>query len=90
MISANSKRFRRCAKAAIAAAAIFTVLASSAAWAAEQPTAPPAEASARADKVAPRKNKNDIGLRGHGFVRDGDVFTTIDPKLPGEFGRNEL
>ena len=25
-----------------------------------------------------RKDKNDVGIRGHGFVRDGDVFTTID------------
>jgi hypothetical protein len=38
-------------------------------------------ASARADKMASRKNKNDVGIRGRGFMADNGVFTTID--VPG-------
>jgi uncharacterized membrane protein len=80
MIFANSARFHRRVIAAIVVAVIFTAFAvtGSTAWAAEQPTASPAEASARADEMAPRKNKNDIGIQGHGFVASNGVFTTID------------
>ena len=72
--------------AASAAALIFTVLAVAStvpAWAA-QPTASAAEsavasgASADGKMTTSRKNKNDIGLRGHGFVAEDGVFTTID------------
>jgi probable HAF family extracellular repeat protein len=94
MIFANSKRFRstfalrasadkRLSRAAIAAAAIFTafVVASAVpAWAASSkaPAASTAADSAPDQSAASRKNKNDVGIRGHGFVRDGDVFSTID------------
>jgi hypothetical protein len=82
---------KRLSRAAIAAATIFTVLAVASlvpAWAAEQPTVstlktpPPSSgyaAAARADRMATRKGKNnDVGIRGHGFVTDNGVFTTID------------
>ena len=80
MIFANSARFHRRVIAAIVVAVIFTAFAvtGSATRAAEQPTASPAEGSARADKMASRKNKNDIGIQGHGFVASNGVFTTID------------
>jgi uncharacterized membrane protein len=85
MISTNSARFHRRVIAAIVVAVIFTALAvtSSAAWAAEQPTASLAEGSARADEMAPRKNKNDVGIQGHGFVASNGVFTTIDAPRAG-------
>jgi hypothetical protein len=74
---------RRRRLAAIVAAAGCTVLALTSAvpaWAAAQetPTAPEASASADGEIAASRKNKNDVGLRGHGFVADNNVFTTID------------
>jgi uncharacterized membrane protein len=88
MALADSIRFCCCVKTAIATAVAFTALMLAGlmpAWAAEQPTASPAEASARTNKAASRKNKNEVGLSGHGFVRDGDVFTTIDAPGAGAF-----
>ena len=32
-----------------------------------------------------RKGKNDAGIRGHGFVADNGVFTTIDAPGAGLF-----
>jgi hypothetical protein len=76
MMLTNRTRLRGRVKAAIVAAAVFTLAVASLvpAWAAAQEAA----ASAGDDIAPPRKNKNDVGIRGHGFVRDGDVFTTID------------
>jgi probable HAF family extracellular repeat protein len=88
MVLADGAGVLRCVKAAIATAVVVTALTlagSMPAWAVEQPTASPAEASARTDKAASRKNKNEVGVRGHGFVRDGDVFTTIDAPGAGAF-----
>jgi probable HAF family extracellular repeat protein len=81
MILANSRRVRRRVKVAIGAV-IFTALAMASsvpAWAASKdPAASTAADSSRDQNAASRKNKNDVGIKGHGFVRDGDVFTTID------------
>jgi hypothetical protein len=82
MILANSKRFRRCAKSTIAAIVIFMALAVASAmpaWlASEAPAASTAADSAPDRRAASRKNKNDVGITGHGFVADNNVFTTID------------
>jgi probable HAF family extracellular repeat protein len=74
--------------AAIAAAAIFTALAvvSFVPAATEaQPAASDLAASADGEMRVSRKGKRDGGIRGHGFVRDGDVFTTIDAPGVGSF-----
>jgi hypothetical protein len=82
--------------AAIFAAAVFAALAVTGALpvgAAVQPTAPAVEppaasgaaASADGEMTTSHKGKSDVGLRGHGFVRDGDVFTTIDAPGAGAF-----
>jgi uncharacterized membrane protein len=61
------------------------------AWAAAQPTtssaaAPVAsQAAARGHMMDSRKGKNDAGIRGHGFVADNGVFTTIDAPGAGLF-----
>jgi len=58
---------------------VFTVLAlasTTPAWAAAQPTTSAAEAPGH--MLASRKGKSDAGIRGHGFVADHGVFTTID------------
>ena len=80
MIFANSARFCRRVIVAIVVAVIFTAFAvtGSATRAAEQPRASPSRIQLDADKMASRKNKNDIGIQGHGFVADNGVFTTID------------
>jgi probable HAF family extracellular repeat protein len=80
---------RRHRPAAIVAAAVFAALAVTGALpmgASAQPTVSTTEApagsgtaaSARGHMMASRKGKNDVGIRGHGFVRDNGVFTTID------------
>jgi probable HAF family extracellular repeat protein len=85
VIVANSKGVRRRVIATSVAAVVFTALAvaGSATWAAEQPTA--SMVSARADKMASRKDRNDVGIRGHGFVTDNGVFTTIDAPRAGVY-----
>ena len=89
MIWLNSKGFRHCIKSAIATAVVFTLVVASwvLTWAAaeESPAAEKAAISADTEMVTSRKNKKDVGLRGHGFVRDGDVFTTIDAPGAGLF-----
>jgi hypothetical protein len=82
MLLANSKRLSGRVKTAIAVGVVFTTLALTRgvpAWAAAQetPTAPEAFASAGGEIAASRKNKNDVGIRGHGFVASNGVFTTI-------------
>ena len=85
----DSTRGRRCGMAAIATVAVFTALAvtgSLPAGAAGQPTASTVEApaaaraaaAARGHLMASRTGGSDVGLRGHGFVADNGVFTTID------------
>jgi probable HAF family extracellular repeat protein len=77
----------RYALAAVVAAVAFTALAVATLLppcVAAQPTATAAEAPAAPGAAAAQghlmasKGKNDVGLRGHGFVRDNGVFTTID------------
>jgi probable HAF family extracellular repeat protein len=60
---------------------VFTALALTGTTLAGQampPTAAGAAASASGERTASRKNKSDVGIRGHGFVADNNVFTTID------------
>jgi uncharacterized membrane protein len=85
MILGNKKGFRRYVKAAIAATVIFSALALASAvpaWPASEAPAASKPAALAGDDIAPsRKNKNDVGLRGHGFTASNGVFTTID--VPG-------
>jgi probable HAF family extracellular repeat protein len=81
-------KVRRGGLAAIVAAVILTALAVVSlvpARATAQPAASEAVASADGEMAASRKGKRDGGIRGHGFVRDGDVFTTIDAPGAGSF-----
>jgi uncharacterized membrane protein len=92
----DSTRGCRCWMAAIAAVAVFTALAvtgSLSAGAAGQPTAStveapaaaPAAAAARGHLMASPKGSSDVGIRGHGFVAENGVFTTIDAPGAGAF-----
>jgi hypothetical protein len=36
------------------------------------------QAPGGAEQRKHNRNGGDVGIKGHGFVRDGDVFTTID------------
>ena len=76
MILANSKRFRRCAKAAIAAATFtaLTVVSFVPAATEAEPAASDPAASAQGAMTASRKVKHDGDIRGHGFVRDGECL----------------
>ena len=89
MALGDHTRIRRGGMAAIAAVVVFIALAVASSvppCAVAQATASPAgaltasgvAASAQGRIMASRKGKRDAGIRGHGFVRDGDVFTTID------------
>jgi uncharacterized membrane protein len=82
MISANGTKFRGRVMAAIVATVIFTTLALASAvpaWAASEARAASKDADSAPDQsVASRKNKNDVVIRGHGFVASNGVFTTID------------
>jgi probable HAF family extracellular repeat protein len=82
MISENSTRFSRSTRAAIAAVVFSApaVVSLVPARAVAQPAAEKAAVSAGGEMTASRK-KNDIGIRGHGFVQDNNVLTTID--VPG-------
>jgi probable HAF family extracellular repeat protein len=83
----------RCGMAATAAVAVFLSFAVTGALpTGGQPTAAPAEAptasaaAARGHLMASRQGSSDVGLRGHGFVRDSNgVFTTIDAPGAGSF-----
>jgi hypothetical protein len=89
MALVDHTRIRREGMAAIAAVVGLIALAVATSvppWAVAWPTASPpgsstassAGGSADSEIMASRKDKRDVGLRGHGFVGDGDVFTTID------------
>ena len=95
MVSVDNTRIRRGGLAAIAAVAVFMALAVTGALpagVAGQPTAAPAEvpaasgAAAQGHLRASRTGSSEVGLRGHGFVRDASgTFATIDIPGAGSF-----
>jgi hypothetical protein len=95
MVLGDSIRARRRGLAAIVAAAMFTALAPARAvpaWAAPDtpaPLMPMAEPPRRPEPATTpwpcRKGKTAVGIRGHGFVADHGVFTTIDAPDAGPY-----
>jgi probable HAF family extracellular repeat protein len=88
MILRNSARCHRHRMTAITAAVVLAalgVVGSVPVWAAEKAAKSKAVDSAPDQSTASHKNKNDVGIRGHGFVADHGVFTTIDAPGAGAF-----
>jgi probable HAF family extracellular repeat protein len=79
MILGNKKRFGSYVKAAIAVAAVFAALTVASAVPAGEAAQSKTSDAAPDRSMASRKHKHEVGLRGHGFVRDtGGNFTTVD------------
>jgi probable HAF family extracellular repeat protein len=88
MASRNRTRVPHLRMAVVTAAGIFTAVAlasavPASAAAREAPAASEAAASAGDDSATSHKNKNHVGIKGHGFVTDNDDFTTVD--VPGVY-----